>query len=78
MTCQMLECQTTAGCAHRGPQGQMCWFPGVQTLAPFSPPMGCICPPGANLECQNPMCPRKGFRISDTTPANLGSLGSKP
>lgn len=24
-------------------------------------PMGCICPPGANKECENPMCPRKGY-----------------
>ena len=78
MTCQMLECQTTAGCAYRGPQGQMCWFQAV-IPQPFTPQqIGCICPPGANLECQNPLCPRKGFRISDTTPANLGSLGSKP
>ena len=29
---------------------------GVQ---PAWPVMGCICPPGANLECQNPRCPRK-------------------
>ena len=21
--------------------------------------IGCICPPGANKECQNPTCPRK-------------------
>ena len=22
-------------------------------------PTGCICPPGANKECENPICPRK-------------------
>ena len=22
-------------------------------------PMGCICPPGANRDCENPLCPRK-------------------
>jgi len=22
-------------------------------------PIGCICPPGANKECENPACPRK-------------------
>jgi hypothetical protein len=22
-------------------------------------PVGCICPPGANLQCENPTCPRK-------------------
>lgn len=27
MICQRMECQTTAGCAHRGPAGQMCYFP---------------------------------------------------
>ena len=25
-----------------------------------TPPMGCVCPPGANLSCQNPICPRGG------------------
>ena len=25
------------------------------------PAMGCICPPGANKECDNPLCPRKGL-----------------
>lgn len=24
--CARHECQTTAGCAHRGPRGEMCWF----------------------------------------------------
>lgn len=24
----------------------------------LSPTQGCVCPPGANLECKNPMCPR--------------------
>jgi hypothetical protein len=23
------------------------------------PPRGCICPPGANKECENQTCPRK-------------------
>lgn len=26
-TCERFECNTTAGCAHRGPLGQYCWFP---------------------------------------------------
>jgi hypothetical protein len=26
---------------------------------PAPPPMGCICPPGANLACESPRCPRK-------------------
>jgi hypothetical protein len=25
----------------------------------LSVPVGCICPPGANKECENPTCPRK-------------------
>jgi hypothetical protein len=33
--------------------------PGQNTLTMFGPYMGCICPPGANLQCENPMCPRK-------------------
>jgi hypothetical protein len=27
-------------------------------VAPAAP-MGCICPPGANLQCKNPTCPRR-------------------
>lgn len=23
--------------------------------------MGCICPPGANMTCENPLCPRKAI-----------------
>lgn len=29
---------------------------GVQ---PAPQPMGCICPPGANLTCEAPLCPRR-------------------
>ena len=25
----------------------------------YMAPTGCICPPGANKECENPTCPRK-------------------
>lgn len=25
-SCSRPECQTTAGCAHRGPAGEFCWF----------------------------------------------------
>ena len=67
MTCSLPECQTSAGCAHRGPQGQMCWFPpvplGGQHSYPqppiLSPVMGCICPGDATPYCKNPLCPRK-------------------
>jgi hypothetical protein len=26
MNCVRPECNTTAGCAHRGPRGELCWF----------------------------------------------------
>jgi hypothetical protein len=29
-----------------------------------APQIGCICPPGANLTCENAMCPRKGFMVT--------------
>lgn len=33
-------------------------------------PMGCICPPGANKDCESPVCPRKA-----TSPwATLGKV----
>lgn len=28
-------------------------------LKPDTSPVGCICPPGANLKCERPDCPRK-------------------
>ena len=28
------------------------------------PPRGCICPPGANKECENQCCPRKALPVS--------------
>jgi hypothetical protein len=32
-----------------------------QFTIPYVPPvMGCICPPGANKDCENPTCPRRG------------------
>lgn len=30
---------------------------------PPAPIMGCICPPGANKDCENPLCPRKGYKL---------------
>lgn len=29
-------------------------------------PAGCICPPGANKECENPTCPRKPRSVDAT------------
>ena len=40
------------------PQG----LPGIQEMMDLTghtrPTYGCICPPGANLTCQAPLCPR--------------------
>jgi len=34
--------------------------PGAQPVPAYTPPpMGCICPPGANKDCENPACPRQ-------------------
>jgi hypothetical protein len=30
-------------------------------------PIGCICPPGANKECERLDCPRKGVKIGPNT-----------
>lgn len=35
--------------------------------APALLPMGCICPAGANLECQSQFCPRKEMKMVVTT-----------
>lgn len=40
MFCSRPECQTTAGCAHRGPQGQMCYF--VNSLLDDGPCPHCL------------------------------------
>lgn len=38
------------------------WPQPLYQTAP--PPMGCICPPTSEQTCQNPMCARKGIKIS--------------
>lgn len=37
---------------------------GTYTLYTNPPPRGCICPPGANKECENQYCPRKPYPVS--------------
>jgi hypothetical protein len=57
----------SCGIAHSGE----CWFrsrvdaPPSLRVEPAEGrlPMGCICPPGANLECQNQLCPRKPHAV---------------
>lgn len=34
--------------------------PGCDGIAKAVYPHGCVCPPGSNLTCQNPICPRGG------------------
>ena len=34
-------------------------IPDIAAAAMPAPRMGCICPPGANKDCENPLCPRK-------------------
>ena len=46
-------------CGRVHPQGSICEPLALQPIASLAPVMGCICPPGANLTCENPMCPRK-------------------
>jgi len=35
--CGRSECQSTAGCAHRGPNMELCWFSFEKT--PIKPPL---------------------------------------
>lgn len=69
-TCSLPECQTTGMCAHRGPHGETCFGafstqqPALhaQAMWPWARgvAVGCVCPAGANKECNNPTCPRGG------------------
>lgn len=36
------------------------WYPAFSTAFP-QPQIGCICPPGANKECERPDCPRRNL-----------------
>ena len=55
---------------------------GARYVPVSSPPQpsttyGCICPPGANLDCQSPMCPRRNpfsGTVTYATPSDQGSL----
>ena len=50
-------------CAQYGCQKQMAGV-GQNNWAYTPPPRGCICPPGANKECENQYCPRKPYPVS--------------
>lgn len=59
--CSRPECQTSAGCAHRGPRGEVCYFPTFTGT-----PRGCICPPGSEATCRGFGCPRQPFNMNPT------------
>lgn len=49
-------------CHTRHLPGATChqWPAAVPSYPVLTPtPTGCICPPGANMQCENPTCPRK-------------------
>lgn len=58
IACTRPECQNTGGCAHRGPLGEVCYFPTYT-----APPRGCICPPGSEATCKGWACPRQSFTM---------------
>ena len=67
--CGRPECQTTAGCAHRGPNGEYCYFgpadwPRPVSHLPVYQLTGCICPPTSEQTCMNPNCPRRDPKTS--------------
>lgn len=46
----------------QNPYEELCMCDGEPSFERATLPMGCICPPGANLTCEAPMCPRKGMK----------------
>lgn len=48
-------------CRHGVPSAYcgMCRSLSVPAAGPFPEVRGCICPPGANLTCEAPLCPRR-------------------
>ena len=59
--------ETTGGricpyCGNAVPVGGAHYCPSMNMQGPIRvdpQPMGCICPPGANKDCEAPHCPRK-------------------
>jgi hypothetical protein len=49
----------------------------VQQLARQWQP-GCVCPPGANKDCENPMCPRKNYFAKAQMNAQMNAQMSPP
>jgi hypothetical protein len=57
------------GPCRQGPAGLPPNMPSA--VQPPRPAAGCICPPGANLQCENPTCPRKPPRYLSATATML-------
>ena len=62
LPCGLFEDQTCS----RSPCPCRASFTGLPPMPVYavSPPLGCICPPGANKDCETPFCPRKPVRAT--------------
>lgn len=69
--CSTYPCRrTAAGCPLCDPQPAP-----LYTIPPgpaFHPP-GCICPPTSEKTCENPICPRKGLKVSFGPASSAGA-----
>lgn len=57
-------------CSNMGPV----YYPSHQPVASpyhWPAPMGCICPAGANKDCEAPLCPRR-----NPAKASIGAIGN--
>ncbi len=52
--CDWVQCKAP----WRSPYG-VAPLPPTPLVTNWPPPFGCICPPGANKDCEAPLCPRK-------------------
>ena len=43
--------------------------PVTPERAPLQSAHGCVCPPGSEMTCQGPFCPRKGWHFGATSNA---------
>lgn len=59
------RCRICGGAHETAAHESMFPYPQQPVVSPvLSPVMGCICPPGANKECENPACPRKPVKAT--------------
>lgn len=55
--------------------GNMQRMMAQQDLHAAKPVAGCVCPPGANKECENPLCPRKPIGVCSSAAVPYSSGG---